>query len=126
MPSKRVYWAPMRGRATLNFNWPGVLNLSSAVVVTASEYDPLQINISIPLPGGGPPPPPPRRDRRRFIGAANVTVSNISPHGPGGADPGGVTFVVNIDWDSPIPICTDITVLDRPDELIFAWGALVG
>ena len=45
-----------------------------------------------------------------MVGAANVWVSNIAPHG-GGAS--GVTFVVNVDSDHPIPIATDITVLDE-------------
>ncbi|MFB7648345.1 hypothetical protein ACFC1G_27810, partial [Streptomyces sp. NPDC056085] len=50
----------------------------------------------------------------RFIGAATVTVENISPHSPPYDPNHGVTFVVNVDWGSPLHIVTDITVLDGP------------
>jgi hypothetical protein len=41
-------------------------------------------------------------------------VAGIAPH----SDPGGVTFALNVDWGEPIPVVTDITVLDeRPFEI---------
>ncbi len=59
-------------------------------------------------------------DRVRFIGAANISVDNIAPHGPPYDPNHGVTFVVNVDWHSPLNIVTDITVLDaKPVEVQF-------
>lgn len=86
----RKYWGKKRGRVSLNFNWD-VIEKDSVVLVSASEYD---------------------KRRVRFIGAASITVSNIAPHGPPFDSNKGVTFVVNVDWDSAINIVTDITVLD--------------
>jgi hypothetical protein len=92
----RKYWGAFRGRETLNFNWPAI-DQDSVVLVTASEYN---------------------AERVRFIGAASVTVANIAPHGPPFDPNHGVTFVVNVDWDSPLNIVTDITVLDsKPIEV---------
>jgi hypothetical protein len=94
----RQYWWNLQGRSQLNFNWDAI-NHNSVVLISASEYavDP-----------GDPAHSP------RFVGAANVSVDNISPHGPP-LDPNhGVTFIVTVDWGSPLHIVTDITVLDRP------------
>lgn len=44
----------------------------------------------------------------RFVGAANITVHNISPSS------GRVDFVVTVDWHAPIHIMTDILIFDRP------------
>jgi hypothetical protein len=97
----RKFWGPLRGRATLNFNWP-VINHDSVVLITAAEYFVSQ---------------PPSAEHR-YIGAASITVENIAPHGPPFDPNHGVTFVVNIDWGSPLTIVTDITVLDnRPVEV---------
>jgi hypothetical protein len=93
----RKFWGPLQGRATINFNWP-VINHDSVVLVTAAEYA-----VSAPP-----------SDDHRFIGAASITVENIAPHGPPFDPNHGVTFVVNIDWGSPLTIVTDITVLDNP------------
>lgn len=99
----RKFWGPVRGRVTLNFNWP-VINHDSVVLVTAAEYVVAQ----------------PPSSEHRFIGAASITVENIAPHGPPFDPNHGVTFVVNVDWGSPLPIVTDITVLDsRPVEVDF-------
>src|SRR5215204_5306253 len=117
--TKRVYWRPFRGRVLANFNWSRI-NYRSVVVVTAAEYNPLVIDFRIPIPGQ-PLPPPAADDRRRFIGDADVWVSNISPHGPdpNRRDPGGVSFVIHVDFPSPLPVATGIILLDPPDELIF-------
>lgn len=93
----RKYWGPLQGRATLNFNW-GDINHDSVVLITAAEYV-----ITTPA-----------NNEHRFIGAASITVENIAPHGPPFDPNHGVTFVVNIGWGSPLPIVTDITVLDSP------------
>lgn len=94
----RKYWGRLRGRALLNYNWPAI-DQDSTVIVTASEYNDQHV---------------------RFIGAASITVANIAPHGPPYDGNHGVTFVVNIGWDSPLNIVTDITVLDdKPQEVQF-------
>jgi hypothetical protein len=41
-------------------------------------------------------------------------VENISPHSPPFDPNHGVTFVVDVDWGSPLHVVTDITVLDQP------------
>ncbi len=93
----RKYWAPFKGRETLNFNWP-IINHDSVVLITASEY-------AVATPPS---------DEHRFIGSASITVENIAPHGPPFDPNHGVTFVVNVDWGTPLPVVTDITVLDAP------------
>lgn len=87
----RKYWGAFRGRTPLNYNWAAI-DQDSVVLITASEYN---------------------AHRVRFVGAASITVANICPHGPPYDNNHGVTFVVNVDWGSPINIVTDITVLDQ-------------
>jgi hypothetical protein len=86
----RQFWQPRNGRDTLNFNWD-IIDHDSVVLITASEYH---------LEGPGTP------SEERFIGDATITVSNIAPHGPPYDPNHGVTFVVNVEWDSPIGIVT--------------------
>ena len=45
----------------------------------------------------------------RFRGAAVIGVRNVHPHDDGG---GGVEFVLEVNWGSPLNIVTDITVED--------------
>jgi hypothetical protein len=116
--TKRVYWRGLQGRVSVNFNLPGIINYRSVVVVTAAEYNPLVVDLRIPVPGQTLPVAE-LDDRHRFIGAADIWVSNISPHGPNGPDPGGVSFVVHVNHPSPLPVVTDIILFDPPDELIF-------
>jgi hypothetical protein len=107
MHSARNYYGPVKGRLKANFNWPGVINSGSVVVITASEYVPDPQNEHFA-----------HKDHvRRFRGDANVWVSSIAPHGPSGDDPGGVEFAVNVDWASPIPVVVDIAVLDPPEAI---------
>jgi hypothetical protein len=87
----RKYWGAFKGRVTLNYNWPAI-DQDSVVMVTASEYNPAHV---------------------RFIGAASITVANIAPHGPPYDPNHGVTFVVNVDFGSPLNLVTDITVFDN-------------
>lgn len=87
----RKYWGPLHGRASLNYNWPAI-DQDSVVVITASEYNSQHV---------------------RFIGAGSVTVANIAPHGPPYDPNHGVTFVVNVNWGSPLNVVTDITLLDN-------------
>jgi hypothetical protein len=93
----RKFWGPLQGRASLNYNWSAI-NYDSTVIVTAAEY-------AVQVPAS---------NEFRFIGAASITVENIAPHGPPHDPNHGVSFVVNVDWTSPLTIVTDITVLDAP------------
>lgn len=103
----RQYWKALQGRCSLNFNWDAI-NRDSVVLITASEYS----------PAGADPNQWPR-----FIGSANISVDNISPHGPPDDPNHGVTFIVTVDWDSPLHIVTDITVLDQaPVDIMVQQG----
>lgn len=93
----RKFWGPHRGRTTLNFNW-GAINHDSVVLISAAEYVVTH----------------PPSNERKFIGSASITVENIAPHGPPFDPNHGVTFVLDVDWKTPLPIVTDITVLDEP------------
>jgi hypothetical protein len=94
----RQYWPAFNGRAVLNMNWD-IIDFDSTVLVTASEYA-LDLNHPVRSP--------------RFVGGADVTVHNVSPHGPPYDPNHGVTFVVTVDWGTPLNIVTDITVIDKP------------
>jgi hypothetical protein len=94
----RQYWWNLQGRSRLNFNWDAI-DHDSVVLVSASEY----------VPDGEDPAHSPR-----FVGSANISVDNISPHGPPFDPNHGVTFIVTVDWGSPLHVVTDITVLDAP------------
>jgi len=95
----RKYWGAHKGRVALNYNWPAI-DHDSVVLITASEY---------------------AGNFVRFIGAASITVANIAPHGPPYDSNHGVTFVVNVDWGSPINVVTDITVLDDKPAYTQPW-----
>ena len=57
---------------------------------------------------------------QRFVGSANVTVANVTPHGPPVDSNRGVTFVVDVAWGSPLNICTDIAIAaDRPNAVVY-------
>jgi hypothetical protein len=96
--SIRVFWSPRNGTLAMNFNWPPI-NADSVVLVTASEYDP-----SAPADADG--------SAKRFVGGAGIRVNNVAPHGPPSDGNHGVTFQLEVDWGSPLNVCTDITVLD--------------
>jgi len=92
----RKYWGKLQGRATLNFYWDAIEH-DSTVIVSASEY---------------------ADNKVRFIGAATISADNVCPHGPPYDPNHGVTFVVNVGWNSPLNVVTDITVLDaKPIEV---------
>jgi hypothetical protein len=84
---RRIYWGRWRGRVSFTFN-SGAINHQSVVIVTASEGD----------EGNSTASP------QRFVGAADIRVANVAPFD------GGVVFVVEIDWDQPISIWTDIYI----------------
>ena len=85
----RVFWGRWNGRVLCRLNF-GDINHQSVVLVTASEGD----------DGNSSASP------QRFVGSANFTVANIAPFD------GGVRFVVRVDWDTPIPLWTDIVIMD--------------
>ena len=96
----RKYWGALHGRVTLNYNWPEIEE-DSVVLVTASEYN---------------------AGRVRFIGAASITVANVAPHGPPHDSNHGVTFVLDVAWDSPINIVTDLVLLDDKPREVQTWS----
>jgi len=108
----RVYWGRYQGRVALNFNW-GAIGRTSAVLVTVAEW---HLDARGVQAGD--------RDYTRFVGDATIRVANIAPHGPPSDPNNGVTFVVEVDYDEPLPIVTDITVLDEsPVEVIHLENA---
>ena len=102
----RVFWQMNPGRNVVNLNWD-VITADSVVMVSASEYN----SKSQKLPDG---------TDQRFIGAADVTVANVTPHGPPFDTNHGVTYVVEVGWKSPLTICTDIAVVaNTPNTVVF-------
>jgi hypothetical protein len=106
--SVRVFWQMNPGRNVVNLNWPAV-SADSVVMVSASEYS----STSQKLPDGS---------HQRFVGAASVTVSNVTPHGPPFDPNHGVTFVVDVAWNAPLTICTDIALVNNAPESVVYVG----
>ncbi|MFE4517418.1 hypothetical protein ACFRMQ_24850 [Kitasatospora sp. NPDC056783] len=79
-----VFWSPGNGTFNLQIPW-NVIGTDSTVVITASEID---------------------SNNNRFVGAAPFQVSSIAPGN------GIVTFKINIGWNSPLPMRTDILVFN--------------
>ncbi|MFJ7913160.1 hypothetical protein [Kitasatospora sp. NPDC096204] len=79
-----VNWSPGNGTFNLQISW-NVIGINSTVVITASEID---------------------ANGNRFVGAAPFQVSSIAPGN------GVVTFKINIGWNSPLPMRTDILVFN--------------
>lgn len=96
--SIRVVYRQAKGRIRANFNWSAI-SRTSAVLITAAEWGPGQLDPSLPLPG------------RPNLGEANVYVTNIGPHGDPGGEAGGVEFHLHVDWPSPLNVVVTITVL---------------
>jgi hypothetical protein len=104
--SIRVLYRGQRGAGIRkNFNWPPI-NLDSAVTITAAEFSPQFCGL-----GGGP-----KTLGRPNLGAANVYVTNVGPHGGAGVEAGGVEFFLHVDWDSPLDVIVTITVLEDIEE----------
>jgi hypothetical protein len=84
------------GRIPMNENvGDGSIDENSVVVITAAE---------ITTVGNNP--------HHRFVGDADIWVSNIAPHGPPSDPNNGVTWVLHIDFDQDLNVLIDITVLD--------------
>jgi hypothetical protein len=74
----------LRGRVRQNFNWPGVITARSVVHITAGEVRPGTTQVN---------PVPPVQDFHYHLGAADVWVTNVSPHkNEFAGDVGGVEF----------------------------------
>jgi hypothetical protein len=105
--SVRVFWRMNPGRNVVNLNWDAV-SADSTVIVSASEYN----SGSQQLPDGSD---------QRFVGAADIKVANVTPHGPPFDPNRGVTFVVEVGWADALNICTDIALMgNKPDAVVYA------
>ncbi|MEU5042364.1 hypothetical protein [Streptomyces griseorubiginosus] len=98
--SIRILYRSQKGTIRKNWNW-GAINLDTPVIVTAAEFSP-----HFDGPFGGP-----KTLGRPLLGAANVYVTNVGPHGAGG-EAGGVEFLLHVDWDSPLDVVVTITALE--------------
>jgi hypothetical protein len=109
--SARFVLRDVMGRRRQNFNMPGVITSGQAVVhITAGEVA-LGGEPSVVGPDG-------TQVVQTFLynlGDADIWVSNISPHFnqhfPG--EPGGVEFILHVNWDSPLDVGITITVEDQ-------------
>ena len=101
----RVFWHN-RSSGWVNFNWNGVITAQSVVHVSACECFFPEGNLF-----GA-------EGVLRHRGEATISVKNVRPHGPNPGDTitGGVEFFLQIDWDSPLNVATDITVLGDPEQ----------
>lgn len=118
--SKRILYRGMMGRYRLNFSWPAI-NQHSAVVITAAEFrqDLLDLNTLKPL-GASPSDPRYWPKGRANLGAADVYVTNIGPHGDG-REAGGVEFALHVNWWQwwkRLDVIVTISILDQIDEFI--------
>ena len=86
----RVYWGRQKGRTRFSFSSDAITPFS-IVLVSASE--------GIEADNTNP--------NFRFVGDANIRVENIAP------SEGIVWFIVSIDWFEPLPMYTDIVIVER-------------
>lgn len=104
--SARIFWLMNPGRNVVNLNWAAI-SADSVVVVSASEYTPDSQQL-------------PDTSDQRFVGAADIRVANVTPHGPPFDANYGVTYVVDVDWGSPLNVCTDVSVIQNaPDAVVY-------
>ncbi|MCY7321493.1 MAG: hypothetical protein LH660_06745 [Phormidesmis sp. CAN_BIN36] len=108
--SFRKYWRdPVQGRTWFNYNLPGIVvkrpsSSVSSVIVTVCEY-----KLAGGIFGGA---------GSLVRGDANIWVSNVHPYIRVNSQDlieqnGGIEFVVNVDWGSPLLVATTITVFDE-------------
>lgn len=105
----RVFWRDVR-TGWFNFNWNGVINPNSVIHISACEC----IFPEGSIFGA--------EGVIRHRGLAPIWVKNIRPHGPNPGDSitGGVEFYLQIDWNTPLNISVDITVLGEPEDKLVA------
>ncbi len=94
----RMYLRGRKGRCRENFRAPQIRS-DSVIHISASEATRLQPQAFTPI-------------FSRFVGSANVSVSNVAPSA------GRVDFVLNVDWGSPLNVSMDITIMDPPVEVV--------
>jgi len=104
--SVRVFWRLNPGRNVVNLNWSAI-NADSVVMVSVSEYNAASQKLT-------------DSSHQRFVGAADIKVANVTPHGPPFDPNHGVTFVIEVGWNAPLNICTDIVLLgDSPETVLY-------
>jgi hypothetical protein len=128
--SIRIFYSGRQGRTRMNVNWPR-LSKNSAVLVTASECSfniSNHVNLEIPVPGRTPEQAMAAyheaelkawRKERPNLGAADVYVTNIGPHGDG-REAGGVEFFLHVNWRAPLAVVVTITWLGEVDAFFVA------
>lgn len=97
----------VKGRVRQNFNMPNIIRSRQAVVhITAGEIKPAEPSVVV----GGT-----QQNFMYWLGDADVWVSNISPHFNDhfNGEPGGVEYILHVDWDSPLDVGVTITVEDE-------------
>jgi len=102
--SVRALYRGQRGTTRKNINL-NFINLDSAVTITAAQFNFVSGGL-----GGGP-----KTLGRPHLGAANVYVTNVGPHGSGG-EAGGVEFLLHVDFDQPLDVIVTITVEDNIEQ----------
>jgi hypothetical protein len=98
----RILYRGQHGRIRKNFNW-GItppITKKSVVVMSAAEAVTTQGLFG------------PEEQTNFNLGDADVFVTNVSPHA------GGVEFILHVNWNSPLDVLVDLTVLD-PYEQFF-------
>ncbi|MFE5404040.1 hypothetical protein ACFQ9Z_22375 [Streptomyces sp. NPDC056580] len=104
--SFRFLYRNEKGTARKNLNIGdglGVMSKDSAVVVTAAQFLPHE---GMEFPG------PFQTQGRPLLGAANVYVTNVGPHGGDNGETGGVEFLLHTDWGDPLDVEVTVTVLE--------------
>jgi|SRR5262245_13134708 len=107
--SVRFVLRGVKGRVRQNFNLPGIIKSAQAVVhITAGEVTLSGQHSLVVGPGGAEV----AQDFVYHLGDADIWVSNICPHFnshfPG--EPGGVEFILHVNWSSPLNVGVTITV----------------
>src|SRR4051794_19997117 len=100
----------VRGRVPANFNMPDVIKSNHAVVqITAGQISFNTTPSEVFVNG--------QMVTQKFMyirGDANVWVTNVCPHFNDhfNNEPGGVEFVLHVDWPNPLDIAVTLTVED--------------
>lgn len=96
----------VHGRLPSNVNLPGIITSAQAVVhMSAGE---IQAGPRTQVGAVA-------QDFIYHVGAANVWISNVSPHFNShfGGEPGGAEYVLNVDFPHPIDVAVTVTVEDK-------------
>jgi hypothetical protein len=105
----------VHGRVRANYNL-AFIRSTSVVTITAAQITALDPTLDKPFREVGEP----GQDFRYHLGDANVWVSNVSPHYNDhyANEPGGVEYILHVDWPDPLDIAVTITIDDRFPESI--------